>query len=106
MAARVDYLPGEIMTTEQWQLAESLFHTALELPRERWEEWLVRNCPGDEAIADALHASQHRTLYIALTREILAVAAARGALAGRIGGASELRRAARRDDGDAVSRRR
>ncbi len=34
-----------------------------------------------------------------------AITAARGALAGRIGDASELRRAARRDDDAAVSRR-
>ena len=46
--------------------------------KEAYGAMLFATALTNDSIADALHASQHRTLYIALTREILAVAAARG----------------------------
>ncbi|MBI2685964.1 MAG: hypothetical protein HYX27_06590 [Acidobacteria bacterium] len=43
-----------ILTTEQWQQAETLFHTALDLPREEREAWVAESCPSDPSLAMAV----------------------------------------------------
>lgn len=42
------------MTAQQWQAAEHLFHSALELPYEERANWVVQACPLDPALADAV----------------------------------------------------
>lgn len=42
------------MTTRQWQLAESLFHAALELPPAERAGWLAQACPDDPTIPVAV----------------------------------------------------
>lgn len=42
------------MTAQQWQTAENLFHTALELPPDDRAGWVAQACPEDPDLATAV----------------------------------------------------
>ena len=42
------------MTTQQWQTAENLFHSALELPPADRAAWVEQSCPSDPSLAAAV----------------------------------------------------
>ena len=42
------------MTTQEWQMAESLFHEALDMPPGEWYRWVTGACPDDPALAEAV----------------------------------------------------
>lgn len=42
------------MTTQQWQHAESLFHSALDMPPGARADWVTRACPEDPGLAQAV----------------------------------------------------
>ncbi len=42
------------MNAQQWQIAESLFHYALDLPEAERAAWVAHSCPNDPALAEAV----------------------------------------------------
>lgn len=42
------------MTAQQWQTAENLFHSALDLPPGDRANWLAEACPNDPGLVNAV----------------------------------------------------